>query len=121
MHQKTIDYYFKVAISQGTYATPGLAVSFSGLVQAPGAPLEVRVWSAPDPASSDDVTTAYRYRYLPDADDQNGGTLQILTGSAAQSPAAELANGTTPLEITGGGSPPEEADAIYLIAKFLRG
>ena len=107
--QKTIDYYFSLVVNAGTYATPGIPVSFSGLVAAPGSPLEIRIFSVADPG----VAGLFVYHYAPDADDQNGGTFQIFTGAAAQAALTELSNGAVPAGVTG--------DTIRMIAKFRRG
>lgn len=99
--QKTIDYYFNIAVAAGTYTTGGLAMSLSGLVHAPGIPLEARIFSFASPNSG------YTYAYNPDADDQNGGLLQAFLGGV------EVAAGATPAAVTG--------DTIRAIIKFRRG
>jgi hypothetical protein len=75
---RTIDYFFQLGVGAGSYVTGGLPLSFSGLVHAPGLPLEARIFSFQSP------NTGYTYRYNPDLG--SSGTFQpylLALGSAA--------------------------------------
>jgi hypothetical protein len=100
--QKTIDYYFNLAVGAGAYTTNGIPVSFAGFVAAPGAPIEVRMQSQGVPP------TEYTYLYNPTSSpSQTAGLLKISTAGV------EIAATTTPAGVTG--------DTILCIAKFRRG
>lgn len=110
--QKLAHVYGTIAISASpaTYATGGLAVSFSGLtppvpnVSNPASALisqSVAIWS--------NGGSGYVYGY-----NASTGKLQIFTGAAAQSALTELTDGgAIPAGVSG--------DAIVFNAAFVRG
>ena len=87
-----------VSASPGTYPTGGYAVSLVGLTTFAGPVKWCFAWSQPPAASPN--TSVYSYGLNPGTNLSNL-VLQIFTGSAAQSPGAELSAGATPAGVSG--------------------
>ncbi len=83
---------FSVVISAGTYATPGIPLSFAGqaLIISSSAPTRVQIWGQKSGNSG------WEYSYNPGAvPSLSSGKLQIFGQNATTGPLIEMANGTT--------------------------
>lgn len=106
--------YFGTIVPTGNYVAGGDQLDLgAGAAYPPGeagpmstsAPFKVRIFSKAAPNSG------YDYEYVPGSTASNG-KMQVLTGSAAQSPSTELTAGAYPGGVTG--------DTIAFEAEFRR-
>ncbi len=82
--QKTIDYYFTLAVGSGNYQLGGIPMSFAGFVAAPGAPIDVRIKSIASPVSGK------TYQYSPNGQNQATITNLALTSNVVTITAENL-------------------------------
>lgn len=89
---------FTVAISAGTYATPGIPLSFANqaLIISSSAPSKVTMWGQKSSNSG------WEYAYNPGATPSlSSGKIQAFGQNSTTGPLIEMANGTTDAGMTG--------------------